>query len=221
MTLKMKNIKAIIFDMDGTLVDNIPYHKQAWILFLQKYGFKMDTNSFNAQNHGTIDEMIVRFFGKNLSEKTIKELGKEKEKTYRSLYKPYIKEVTGLKFFLQDLEKKQIKIMLATMGDKDNINFILESLNIMSSFSSITGGNEITKGKPDPEIYNSVLSKNNLKNNECIAIEDSIGGIQSALDAGLQVIGITTTHTKSELIDAGCYKVIDDFTNTLAGIIDI
>ena len=73
--------KAIIFDMDGTLVDNIIFHKNAWLKFLKKYNIEIEPESFNAQNHGTIDEMIVRFFGNDISTEKVQQLGQEKEQT--------------------------------------------------------------------------------------------------------------------------------------------
>ena len=209
--LTIKGIRAVIFDMDGTMIDSISYHKEAWIAFLNKYGIDLNPSQFQAQNHGTIDEMIIRFFGNNIDSNKIKELGREKEKTYRDLYKNDIKEIAGLTNFLKELKAKNIKIALATNCDTLNINFVLESLNIKKYFDVITGGHEVINGKPNPEIYFTTLNKLKITNNEAIVIEDSEGGIISSLKAGIKVVGITTSHTADELKKYGCYEVITDF----------
>ena len=203
--------KAIIFDMDGTLVDNIVFHKKAWLSFLNKYTIIIKPEDFNAQNHGTIHEMILRFFGNSISEIQIKELGQEKEKTYRELYREHIKEVEGLSHLLEKLKKNRIKIGLATMGDIPNIDFILDTLSIRSYFDCIVGGHEIIKGKPDPEIFNTIALKLNVKNKECVVFEDSIGGVIAAKNASMKVVGITTTETSEALIKNGCFETIAHF----------
>lgn len=207
----MNNFEAIIFDTDGTLVDNIPYHRKAWIRFLANYGIQLVENEFDAQNHGTIDEMIVRFFGNKLSKERVKELGEEKEKTYRDLFKNYIEEIEGLSNLLVGLKKQNLKSSVATMGDKNNINFILDSLSIRGFFHSITGGHEVSRGKPDPEIFELSLKKLNRKSDKVIVIEDSIGGIKAARAAGLSVIGISTSYDAEELLSNGCFRVISNF----------
>ncbi len=210
--INTNDLKAIIFDMDGTLVDNIPYHKEAWLLFLKKHDIQLNPEEFQAQNHGNIDEMIRRFFGQKLSDQKVKDLGQEKEKTYRDLYRKDIKEIAGLTSLLNRMNNLGIKASLATMGDTPNIDFILDELLIRLFFHSMTGGHEIVKGKPDAEIFNLALKKMNLNSFDCIVIEDSIGGIISAKQAGIKVIGITTSHSKEELKANGCFHVISDFT---------
>lgn len=205
------NEKAVIFDMDGTLVDNIPYHEKSWILFLKEHGIDISPKSFLAQNHGTLDEMIIRFFGNDLSEERIYELGIEKEQAYQKLYKEHVKEVDGLTPFLQKLNKNRVKTALATMGIPSSIDFILDTLNIKNYFNEITGGIEVQKGKPDPEIFLRTLEKLQLHPKESIVIEDSIGGIRAAKAAGIKVAGITTTHSEEELMDHGCSFVIHNY----------
>lgn len=207
----MAMIKAIIFDMDGTLVDSIPFHKDAWLLFLKKHGIILAPEEFQAQNHGNIDEMIRRFFGKDLEEDKVKELGQEKERTYRAMYKSHIKEIQGLTDLLNKMNNQHIVAALATMGDMPNIDFVLDEINIRPYFSSITGGHEIVRGKPDSEIFNLALAKLNLKTTECIVIEDSLGGVISALNAGIRVVGITTSHSHEELQSNGCFYTISNF----------
>jgi HAD superfamily hydrolase (TIGR01549 family) len=207
----MTKVKVIIFDMDGTLVDSIPFHKDAWLSFLKKHGIILDPELFQAQNHGNIDEMIRRFFGPDISEEKVIELGQEKEKIYRDLYTHHITEVEGLTDLLNTMKKKGIEASLATMGDQPNIDFVLDKLNIRSFFQSITGGHEITRGKPDGEIFELSLKKMDLKNTDCIVIEDSIGGVLSARQAGIKVIGITTSHNTDELIKNGCIYTISNF----------
>ena len=77
-------LKGIIFDMDGTLVDNIPFHKKAWLTLLGNNGIHMDPETFLGQNNGTIDEMIRKFFGNDLPAEKLKQLGQEKESLYRN-----------------------------------------------------------------------------------------------------------------------------------------
>lgn len=205
-------IKALIFDMDGTIVDNIPFHHQAWLTFLKKYRIELNQDEFHAQNHGTIDEMIIRFFGDDLPLEKITELGFEKEATYRELYKETITEVKGLTGLLEWAKLKELKIGLATMGNVDNIDFILDNLKIRSYFDAIVGGDQVVRGKPDPEIYERVLSNLEVEAGEALAFEDSHGGILAARQAGLQVIGMCTTHTPTELESWGVKSCIDDFT---------
>ncbi|HAQ20220.1 MAG TPA: HAD family phosphatase [Prolixibacteraceae bacterium] len=207
----MTKTKAIIFDMDGTLVDSIPFHKEAWLLFLKKHDINLDPDQFQAQNHGNLGEMIRRFFGHDISDEKAGELGQEKEIIYRDLYKKHIKEIDGLTDLLNTMKKRNIKASLATMGDTPNIDFILDELKIRHFFHSITGGHQIVRGKPDAEIFKLALKKLNFKSTECIVIEDSLGGVYSAIKAGLKVIGITTSHSADELKQNGCFYTISDF----------
>lgn len=197
--------------MDGTLVDSIPFHQASWVSFLKKHNIVLDPEQFQAQNHGNIEEMIKRFFGAAISDEKRIELGNEKEVMYRDLYRLQIREIDGLTDFLKALNKQKITVALATMGDQTNIGFILDAIKIRPYFQYITGGNEIVKGKPDPEIYELSLKKMNLKNTDCVVIEDSIDGVLSAQKAGIKVIGITTSQTADELTKAGCFYTISDY----------
>jgi beta-phosphoglucomutase len=203
--------KAIIFDMDGTLVDNIPYHKEAWMVFLKKYGIVLSPEAFQAQNHGTIDEMIRRFFGVDLPVEEVERLGQEKESTYRLLYQSHIREVAGLTSLLERMRMLGIRASLATMGDTPNIDFVLDGLSIRPFFDSVTGGHEVVKGKPDAEIFFLALKKMGLHGVDCLVVEDSIGGVVSAKRAGIRVVGVATSHTPEELRVAGCFRTITDF----------
>ncbi len=209
--LTTKNLKAIIFDMDGTLVDNIPFHREAWLTFLKENNIVLAPEDFLKQDHGNVYEMIRHFFGRDLPYEKVKVLGQGREKTYRDLYRNNIQEIDGLKVLLKKMSEMNIKASLATMSDTPQIDLVLNKLNIRNYFHSITNGFEIQKGKPDAEIYNLALKKLGLKNTECLVIEDSIGGITSARRAGIEVIGITTSHTKDELIANGCVSTISNF----------
>jgi len=209
--MRAKEIKAIIFDMDGTLVDNIPFHIEAWLSFLKKYNIILTAEDLLAQNKGNIDEMIRHFFGQGLPYEKVKDLGQEREKMYRDLYRHHVKEIEGLTGLLIKMCEMNIKASLATMSDTPNINLVLDTLNIRKYFHSITGGLEIQRGKPDAEIYELALKKLGLKNTDCLVVEDSIGGITSARLAGIEVIGIPTSHSKNELITHGCISTISNF----------
>jgi beta-phosphoglucomutase len=207
--------KGIIFDMDGTLVDNIPFHKEAWVNFLEENGVTLTSGEFQAQNHGTLVEMMARFFPNLTDLSLLNTKGQEKEAAYRKLYASHIQEINGLTALLEKLKEAGVTMLLATMGDTDNIDFTLGKLGISKYFGHITGGHEVRKGKPDPEIFQRSLFKAGLAAEDCLVVEDSIGGVKAAVQAGIPVVGITTSHSAEELIDSGCVGAFRDFEEIL------
>lgn len=204
---------AIIFDLDGTLMDSMPFHKKSWLEFLQKNGLNLSDEDFESQNHGTIQEMIARLFGDDLEPAHFQSLCYEKEALYRSMYRPHLKEIDGAIDFLKILKSLQIKTALATMGNQLNIDFSLDGLGIRDCFDVVCGGDDVKKGKPHPEIFHLAAARLQLTPENCIVVEDSAGGIAAGLNAGMKVVGITTMHNRHDLLHMGCSKVIDNYVN--------
>ena len=204
-------VKGVVFDMDGTLVDNMEFHKQAWFDFLARYEISITEEEFHEKNIGIITEIIPKFFPGKLSATEIITLGLEKESVYRNLYRSHIQALPGLDFFLQTLSNSNVSMALATAADKGNIDFTIDALGIRSYFSAITGSEEVTHGKPHPDVYLKSAAKLKLKPTECVAFEDTPSGIRSALAAGMQVVGVATTHSRKELMLFPLLAIIENY----------
>lgn len=190
---------AVIFDMDGVIVDNSSFHVLAWNRFLLANGiaFKDDMKKkvFGATNR----EHLKIFFKRELSDAEVLDFENEKEHIYREIYAPLIKPVKGLIFFLQLLVENNIPIALATSAPKVNIDFVLEKTNTDRFFTKIYDASMVIKGKPDPEIYRKAIDSLGISPANSIVFEDSVNGIQAAKAAGAKVIALTTTHSAIEL----------------------
>ncbi len=209
----MRSDFAIIFDMDGVMVDNNTYHKKAWKAFVEKYGLHLSDAELKAQVYGKTNQNILRYiFGSNISNADIQKFAEEKEALYRACYTDEIKPVRGLVDFLDLSVAHNIPLAVATSAPPENVDFVLSSIGVKMFFKIIIDDTIVKVGKPDPEIYLVTAKKLGKNPADCIVFEDSLSGIQSALQAGMQVIAITTTHTRSELSHAD--YVINDFTQT-------
>lgn len=207
----MRPFDALIFDMDGTLVNNMAYHEKAWMAFLKKKGVNMTKEEFEEKHYGTIDEVVPRILGNHLSGEEIKQLGEEKEALYRELYQPHIQEIKGLSPFLKTLRQRAVPMALATMGDRKNIAFTLENLQLQSFFEVIVSGEEVEKGKPDPEIFLKAATRLEVSPERCLVFEDSKSGIQAARNANMQVVALATTLPRTDLPENDLFRIIDDF----------
>jgi beta-phosphoglucomutase len=203
------NSFAVIFDMDGVIVDTNPYHKISLREFCEKYGYHLNEEDLIRKIYGrTNNEWIRNIFGP-LPKERILELGEEKEAMFRAIYKDAINPLSGLDNFLKDLEEKRIPKAIGTSAPRSNVDFILEHTHLTKYFTTILDQSDVEHGKPDPEIYLKVAKRLGFPPQQCVVFEDSLSGVESAQRAGARVVGVTTTHSAEEL--AHTNLVIPDF----------
>jgi HAD superfamily hydrolase (TIGR01509 family) len=204
-------IAGLVFDMDGTLVDNMHFHHQAWKEFLAMHDISISDEEFHRKNVGTIKEVIPKFMPHVQEPDLIMELGMQKESVYRTLYGPHIQPLGGLKAFLDQVYTAGIPIALATAADAKNIEFTLEGLSMAHYFQAIAGSEDVEKGKPSPDVYLHAARKLQIDPKDCIAFEDTPSGIRAALAAGMRVVALATTHTREELSTFPLLTIINDY----------
>lgn len=205
-------MKAVLFDMDGVVVDNLPYHVDAWLLFCERHNIPLTREIFYRELNGmNSKDTFEWFYQKEMSRAEVEELEEEKEILYRGFYREHMKPAAGLVTFIKALRAHGIKTALATSAGPGNIDFIVDGLGIRDQFDAIIGGAEVRKGKPDPEIYLKAAALVGVDPADCWVIEDSLQGIASGLNAGMQVVGITTSHTAEEL--AHTHWIAADFVD--------
>lgn len=196
----MKKVEAILFDMDGVVVDNLPYHVDAWLLFCEKNHIPLTKEIFYKELNGmNSKDTFEWFYKRTMSREEVEVLEEQKELLYREFYRPHLKAANGLVDFLEKVRSIGIKTALATSAGTGNIDFTIDGIGLRDQFDVIVGGAEVSKGKPNPEIYLLAAQKLGVNPVNCWVIEDSMQGIKSGQAAGCQVIGITTSHTAEEL----------------------
>lgn len=193
-------LKAVIFDMDGVIVDNNDYHRKAWQLFLMRHGMDVSDEDYNRRISGRVNsELIHMLFGSHLGEMEVRALGEEKEKIFRDLYEHHLRPLKGLHDFLKLLKKAGFRLAVGTSAPVSNMDFILDGLGLRDSFDVLVHQGMIERGKPDPQIYQLCMELLGVKPEESLVFEDSISGIKAGVASGASVVGITTTHQSREL----------------------
>jgi beta-phosphoglucomutase len=190
---------SVIFDMDGVIVDNHVYHERAWKIFAGNHNKILKTEDFYKHFGGTNREILNDLFGPGLSDDKIKSLAREKEEIYRRIYSTEIKAVNGLERLLISLKDNNIKTAIATSAPLLNVEFVLRETSLSDYFNAVVHDSMISHSKPHPEIYLKTAQALNREPRKCIAIEDTIKGIESARSAGMKVIGIATTYPVDKL----------------------
>jgi beta-phosphoglucomutase len=206
----MKLPVGFIFDMDGVLVDSNPYHKIALKQFCKQHGYDLTEEQLREKIYGrTNKDWIPNIFGSISSEK-LTAYANEKEILYRKLYANDIVPVKGLLPFLEKLKQRAIPIAIGTSAQRANVDFTLSKTHMDQYFKIIIDEDNVTEGKPNPEVYIKAAAALGLPNQQCVVLEDSLSGVKAGKSAGSKVIAITTTHTREELHEADL--IIEDFT---------
>ena len=190
---------AVIFDMDGVIVDSNPYHKISLQQFCQRHGYNLSEEQLKSKIYGrTNKDWIPALFDRSLNQEEISRYGDEKEALFRDLFSHDIALLPGLRDFLGMLQSNSIPMAIATSAPRDNVDFVFEKTGIKDFFPIVLDESHISKGKPDPEIYLKACEALQMPPGRCVVFEDSLSGVKSGLDAGTKVIAVTTTHTRQE-----------------------
>ncbi|MEO7523006.1 MAG: HAD family phosphatase [Ferruginibacter sp.] len=204
------NAKAVIFDLDGTLIDNNSFHLISWKKYLEKIGIDLGEEEYRRNINGRTNKDAIEYiYKRKMSDDEAMVFALEKEAVYRQTYLPHIKPVAGLIDFLKVLHQLNIPMAIATSGIQVNIDFMFEHIPIRQYFTVVVNSAHISKGKPDPEIYIKTADLLHVHPANCLVFEDAAVGIISAKKAGMKVIALTTTQLKEELAEAD--MIVDDY----------
>ncbi|MEH6659168.1 HAD family phosphatase [Leeuwenhoekiella marinoflava] len=191
-------VKALIFDMDGTMIDNMMIHHRAWQKKLQELGLEMTLEDVKRDIHGVNNEIIKRLFDDRFTDKEVAQIAWDKEAAYREIYADQIKLLPGLQEFLDTAKELGIPMGIGTAAPKENAEFAMEALELQPYFKTVVHSDMVARGKPDPQVFKMVADDLNINLKDCLIFEDSPTGAQAAANGNSKSIILTTTHTQDE-----------------------
>ncbi len=187
-------IGAIIFDMDGVIVDSNPLHREAWFEYNRRHGVET-TEEMQRRMYGRRNDEIVRdFLGAHLTDAEVAEHGAAKERLYREMMTPLLPRtlVPGVREFV--IRHRDTPLAVATNAEPANVNFVLDAAGLRPFFRAIIDGHQVGRPKPHPEIYIVAARHLGVAPEHCLVFEDSHTGVEAGLAAGMRVVGVSTTH---------------------------
>lgn len=200
--MKQNRVGAFIFDMDGTLVDNMPYHTQAWLQFFTELGIEMSATGLEElMGAHTTPVLLRQVLGGPVSEAQLQTYSERKEAIYRALYRPHLQPVRGLLPFLAEVQRLGIPLALATSAGRRNIEFVLGGIGLRYTFDIVVSGDDVPQGKAGPEIFDTAARELAIPPSRCLVFEDSSPGIRAAGLAGMRVVLVATSPDAAHLCE--------------------
>ena len=185
---------ALIFDMDGVIVDSNPVHREAWEQYNRRFGIET-TEEMQQGMYGKRNDQIVRdYMGTHLSEADVFEHGAAKERLFRELIGPNLAShiVPGAREFLA--RHQALPMAVASNAEEANVSFVLKTAGLAQFFRAVVDGHQVSNPKPAPDVFLKAAELLGVEPRDCIVFEDSYSGVQAGLAAGMRVVGIRTTH---------------------------
>ena len=192
--------KAYLFDLNGTMIDDMQYHTIAWHKILtEDLGAQITVEETNAQMYGKNSELLDRVFGKgHFTVERALEISLEKERRYQAAYKPHLKLINGLDKFLDQAKQQGILMAIGSAAITFNIDFVLDNLNVRSYFDAIVSADDVFESKPHPETFLKGAQLLKVQPSECVVFEDAPKGVEAAENAGMRCVVLTTMHGEEE-----------------------
>lgn len=194
----MRPYKAFLFDLNGTMIDDMQYHIKAWHRILNELGADISLERMKEECYGKNHELLERMFPGRFTQQEKDHMSLEKEKQYQAQFRPKLKLIAGLDDFLQKAYEKKIKMAIGSAAIMFNIDFVLDGLNIRHCFDALVSADDVANSKPDPETFLTCAEKLGIDAADCVVFEDAPKGVEAALNANMSVVVITTMHTKEE-----------------------
>ncbi|MBL0269909.1 MAG: HAD family phosphatase [Chitinophagaceae bacterium] len=190
--------KALLFDLNGTMIDDMKYHIIAWHRILNELGANLSMERVKEECYGKNDELLERIFPGRFTEEEKRKMSFEKEKQYQQQFRPHLRLLPGLDQFLKQAYASKIYMAIGSAAIPYNIDFVVDYFQIRHYFGAIVSADDVRISKPDPETFLICARKLNVDPADCIVLEDAPKGVEAAARAGMKAVVITTMHEAEE-----------------------
>lgn len=205
-------LKALLFDLDGTLSNTDAVHFPTWLEVLRPYGIEVSRELYEERLSGRVDEDAVKDILPDLSAEETRNLLKTEELRARERSSE-IGPLPGLRGMLSEGRRRGLSLALVTNSTEEDAGEILQPLGLDGAFDPIVYPSGEERNKPSAIPYEEALEKLGVSPEEAVTFEDSVTGVRSAVEAGITTVGIASTHAPEELLEAGVELVVGDFAD--------
>jgi beta-phosphoglucomutase len=209
-------MQAFIFDLNGTMINDMEYHTRGWLHLLNDdLGGHFTWDEVKPQMYGKNADVLVRMFGAGrFTDEEMTRLSLEKERRYQEEFLPHLALLPGLHDFLEKAYQLGIPMAIGSAAIPYNIDFVLDNLNIRHYFKAIVSADDVVFSKPNPETFLKAAQLLNVEPTDCLVFEDVPKGAEAAQNAGMNAIVLTTTHQPNEFEDMqNVLHFASDFTD--------
>jgi beta-phosphoglucomutase family hydrolase len=203
---------AVIFDMDGVLVDSGAHHRAAWRALLDELGAVPAEPDYWRLTIGRPSiEAVPLLLGRETSWAEAQRLAARKQEHYRRLASEGPALVRGVAEFVAGLAAQRVPRAVATSASRHDVEVLLTLSGLRDRFEVVVAAEDVHRGKPDPEVYLLAAHRLGVAPERCLVFEDAVVGVHAARSAGMRAIGVSTAHTETELRAAGAERAVEDF----------
>jgi HAD superfamily hydrolase (TIGR01509 family) len=208
--------RAFIFDLNGTMINDMEFHIRAWTYILnEELKAGMTYDQVKSQMYGKNSELFIRVFGEGkMTNDEMEYWSMEKEKRYQKDYRPHLRLINGLDELLKKAHEAKIPMGIGSAAIPFNIDFVLDQLDIRKYFTAIVSAEDVRISKPDPETFLKAARLLNTSPADCLVFEDAPKGVEAARNAGIPCVVLTTLHSQSEFpVTDHVLAFIKDYTD--------
>jgi beta-phosphoglucomutase len=219
----MDDTTGVIFDMDGVLVDSYQAHFESWRMIAAEEGLTITEKQFAATFGRTSREIIAAWWGEELTEAEIRKLDDRKEAAYRQILANDFPAMPGVRALIERLHNAGMALAIGSSGPPENIEVILDHLQAQSLFQAVVSGADVTRGKPDPQVFLKAAQRLGIPPDRCVVVEDAPLGVDAAHGAGAAAIGFASTGrtreglAKAELVVDSLEEITPEVVRRLVG----
>jgi len=193
--------KAFLFDMNGTMIDDMQFHEDAWFdILTNELGADISKERAKHEMYGKNSELLDRVFGAGkFSAEEADDISRRKELRYQEVFLPYLQLLPGLDDFLQKSQQNHIGLAIGTAALPMNIDYVLDNIaGLRPLFPVIVGANDVQTSKPNPEVFLKCAEQLGVAPENCIVFEDSPKGVEAAKNGGMKAVVLLTFHEPND-----------------------
>ncbi len=203
-----------IFDMDGVLIDSFDPHRRSWQEMARRHGVRMTDEQFATTFGRTSRDIIRHFWGDAVTDEQVRQMDERKEAIFRDMLRERLPVMPGAIQLVDDLAAHGFKLGVGSSGPPENVNLVVEKLGLASRLSGIVTGMDVSRGKPDPQVFLLTAERMKIDPHRCAVVEDAVHGVAAAIRAGMKAIALTGTAPREAFGEA---DLVVDSLSELSG----